>query len=599
MNKTSKFFLGFASLSMLAACSSDEPAQEVVTPGAGETAYLTVTLRDANDLSRAGKPDSSDPVDGEFDYGTDNEAMVNIARFYFFDKDGIYAGQSNLYNGGNASTATPDENIEFKSPTLVVLENQKSNEYPKYMVTVLNGAQFTNDYLTGKTLADFSKELTNWGSNTENGFVMASTSYFMATDDKNHDNTYYYATVLDSSNFARTPEAAKAEGKPVDVYVERLASRIHLASAQYFDVQATIFGADGDNPDAGNNEAATKLKVRIDGWYINGTQVNTYLLKQLAGWSATSNIASTSGTGFWNWNAEGNHRSYWGQSVNYGSIGETLTFLPYANPNVKGAGAFDYCNENTSTKTDLAAGNNDLPNQQKLTSVILKATVGTVDEAGDFKEGIYLVQHNGAYFTKDRFIKYAAEIAKAKMPYTCEFVQTGEVDGKPAGDYIYTPLFDAETILNYIDLDGTNEQVWAAPIEGKITGDLYTVDKNAFDLDAYAAALKGVSTNIETVTRAFNGGAMYYNIPIAHLNSPKYDSNGDLSTWEEGSFGVVRNHSYEVKINSIKRLGQGVFNPEDNTTPIKPDPDPKDPNWYLGATINILSWKIVSNNVDL
>ena len=92
---------------------------------------------------------------------------------------------------------------------------------------------------------------------------------------------------------------------------------------------------------------------------------------------------------------------------------------------------------------------------------------------------------------------------------------------------------------------------------------------------------------------------MYYNIPIAHLNSPKYDSNGDLSTWEEGSFGVVRNHSYEVKINSIKRLGQGVFNPEDNTTPIKPDPDPKDPNWYLGATINILSWKIVSNNVDL
>ena len=161
MNKTSKFFLGFASLSMLAACSSDEPAQEVVTPGAGETAYLTVTLRDANDLSRAGKPDSSDPVDGEFDYGTDNEAMVNIARFYFFDENGIYAGQSNLWNGGNASTTTPDDNIEFKSPTLVVLENQKSNEYPKYMVTVLNGAQFTNDYLTGKTLADFSKELTN------------------------------------------------------------------------------------------------------------------------------------------------------------------------------------------------------------------------------------------------------------------------------------------------------------------------------------------------------------------------------------------------------------------------------------------------------
>lgn len=95
---------------------------------------------------------------------------------------------------------------------------------------------------------------------------------------------------------------------------------------------------------------------------------------------------------------------------------------------------------------------------------------------------------------------------------------------------------------------------------------------------------------------------MYYNIPLAHLNSAVYDkTTGDLQTWKEGTFGVVRNHVYNVIVNSVKRIGTGVFNPNStkDEDKITPDPDPNDPNYYLGAEINILSWKVVNNFVDL
>lgn len=50
MNKTSKLFMGVASLAMLAACSDDAPVVDGgntgVVPGDGTTAYMSVVLSD-------------------------------------------------------------------------------------------------------------------------------------------------------------------------------------------------------------------------------------------------------------------------------------------------------------------------------------------------------------------------------------------------------------------------------------------------------------------------------------------------------------------------------------------------------------------------
>ncbi|MCM1348904.1 MAG: fimbria major subunit [Firmicutes bacterium] len=629
MNKFCKFF-AFASVMVLASCSSDEPVVDngnEINPG--EPLYLNITLRDANEIGRAGangeKDPGTDPVTGEFDYGTDNESKVNTAHFYFFDASGKYVGQATMWNGGTASTDTPDKNIEFKAKSMVVLDNLKGTEYPTYMITVLNGPTMTDTELTYVSLDGFSKLSQSWGSNTPNGFVMTTTSYFdEAKNDPNHDNTYYYATKLTTDNFQRTPELAA--GTPaVNVYVERIAARVHVTSKQYFAVHATVAGEVNGEVQGGTETApgvaGTPLVVRVDGWYINGQQTTSYMNKQFGSWTVDNFAAAIESTATgetnWLWNSPGNHRSFWGQSVNYGNIGETLTFLPYTSQFA--TGAFAYCNENTTSYDDLkytTASSTDantrfLPNQTKLTSVIIKATVGegTVAADGtcaDFKAVKGLVEFNGTYFTYDRFKQYVLANLQAagKLNYYKKTTVTTGEGAATSGTNTYKQVEASD-----FELAGDNSHVYvvataALTAAGNIVNGNNDDAQAVTDFTQLNADLKAVNEGMKTV--GFEGGAMYYNVPLAHLNSPVYytaavdgHAAGDLLSWTEGSFGVVRNHSYEVNINSVKRLGTGVFKPNDNETPIKPDENPEDPNWYLGATVNILSWKIVNNYVDL
>lgn len=95
MNKTSKLFLGFASLAMLSACSSDEPKGEVTPPAEGNGAkmYLAVNISDANAMGRA-LPDGLE--EGDYTAGQGKESEVKSADFYFFDQNGIYITQASV-----------------------------------------------------------------------------------------------------------------------------------------------------------------------------------------------------------------------------------------------------------------------------------------------------------------------------------------------------------------------------------------------------------------------------------------------------------------------------------------------------------------------
>jgi hypothetical protein len=95
----------------------------------------------------------------------------------------------------------------------------------------------------------------------------------------------------------------------------------------------------------------------------------------------------------------------------------------------------------------------------------------------------------------------------------------------------------------------------------------------------------------------YNDGLMYYNIPIKHMNTsvaPTKDAAGAY-TIAEGYYGVVRNHCYSVSINEIAHIGAGIFDPNE---PIVPNDD-EDTYYHVGARINILSWKNVSQTVVL
>ena len=93
-------------------------------------------------------------------------------------------------------------------------------------------------------------------------------------------------------------------------------------------------------------------------------------------------------------------------------------------------------------------------------------------------------------------------------------------------------------------------------------------------------------------------GYCYYSVPIRHFadsevpltNSTDINKNSQL-----GRYGIVRNHVYNVNINSIKALGKPVI---DNTPEVPDKPDDKF-EFLMDASINVLSWAVRNQNVDL
>lgn len=75
-------------------------------------------------------------------------------------------------------------------------------------------------------------------------------------------------------------------------------------------------------------------------------------------------------------------------------------------------------------------------------------------------------------------------------------------------------------------------------------------------------------------------GRAYYYTDVKHLGS---------------AMGIVRNHFYQIDVNTIKGFGTPVYDPDSEFVPVNPE----DTQTYLAARINVISWRIVKQTVDL
>lgn len=75
-------------------------------------------------------------------------------------------------------------------------------------------------------------------------------------------------------------------------------------------------------------------------------------------------------------------------------------------------------------------------------------------------------------------------------------------------------------------------------------------------------------------------GRAYYYTDVKHLGS---------------AMGIVRNHFYQIDVNTIKGFGTPVYDPNSEFVPVTPE----DTQTYLAARINVISWRIVKQTVDL
>lgn len=574
MNK----LLGLLVCTALCACSNDESGiipNDTPNVFTGDKAYIKVRLADAGTLTRA--------QEGDFEYGT-NEQSIKNASFYFYDADGVFVTQGDVWTDGSASTTTPAGNIEFASNNIVVLKGLDKKSYPRYMVTVLNKP---TGFVHGKTLDEMQTVLADNNAEgiyypattdnvTTNYFTMSTTSYTETNREK------HFVTEVNEGNISLEPMTdASAIANTVTVYVERLAAKVTLkvsdnlpkdANGRY-PIKITVAG---ENNSAGSGDIASEdLYVELLGWKLNATAKKSFMVKNIDAAWMDDDLGFT-------WNRPTDRRSHWGKSFNYGFSGypenaagvpANSEYLNYADLE-NGLTALEnpaYCAENTNTNTIVTA---NFP--AGVTSILLKAKV--CDANGN---ALDLVRYNGLLFKQDSFLEYVLNVLKTRNQLDVWYANGTDEEGNAR----YTQIGKEYVKLEHVG-DGKVKVVFT----NEHGTSLYAEDGSNCS-DQTITALNDDLASASADAIAYNGGLMYYNIPVEHLNNGDVAENGTIP---EAKYGVVRNHHYVVTIDKLEKIGRGIF---DGNEKIVPGDDPD--AYYVGAKINILSWKIVSQNVEL
>ena len=528
----------------------------------------------------------------EFEDGTDAEHNVKDASFFFYDAGEAYAAEASVWDGGDADGKANDH-IEFNGNTVIVLHGQEKNNFPKYMVTVLN---VPDGYKPGSTLDAMLATLSGgiYQGNGSNNFIMSTTSYA-------RNNTPYSVTELTADNFHKEP--ITNTDAPVDVYVERLAAKVTLDVNDQIDNKTTnglyklnVTVAGDDNDDAEDGTTGADIYVKLLGWGLNATAKNSYMMKNIdESWSSTE-------LGF-EWNKANYFRSYWGMSYNYndeatdyptnaaGVTTDTDCKLNYISAAAAATelGKSVYCAENTFP-AEIAS------TAAARTSILLKAQI--CDDSGN---GLDMVRYNGMLFKKDHYLSYALN-ALSNSNSLNAWHQTKAAEGTEPAEYAQID----KSLVELADLGDGKVKIQLKK-KTPTTGETVTTEKPLYkrigtgtqqDPYKFEPFTATDITDVDNTLASFNAnnpatgytdGLMYYNIPIEHLRAIEGD---DL---KEANYGVVRNHYYKVTINKLENVGKGIFDPEEV---IVPGDDDKT-LYYVGASIHILSWKIVNQGVEL
>ncbi|MCM1224998.1 MAG: Mfa1 family fimbria major subunit [Lachnospiraceae bacterium] len=617
-----KIFMGVAAVAAMsmAACSNDEPTQGGTTPNEpaqGEAlAYMSVTLNDVSALSRG--------TAGDFENGTKDEYAVKDAYFYFYTAEGAYVTTAEVWNDGEATT--PNQYVEFKGKTVLVLKDLAEKSAPKYIVTVLNKPA---DFEPGATLQAMEEKLAYTANGVEN--YMSGDYFVMSTSSFDHEgtvaNTYeYFTTEVSADAFIKYPYGQEpnaddlAKLQPVEIFVERLAAKVGVSlSLNGENIETDAAGnkyakltvSKGEEVNNGNGAssypiAETDLYVKIEGWGLNNLAKNEYMMKNLL---LNDNASKPDGFKWAGWNAKQFNRSYWAKSFVYGAASYDSNIAHYALKDyatVKTdeageittavfsgnhlAGGNLYCAENTNRASVLATGENL---GAVATNAMIFARIYEKDAEGNFAPAT-MVSYNGIMYDDADFVAMVLNAVQNTTATGAKKFAVKTVEGENTS-YAAISADDIELTAGQKTNKGqvtvalnaaAAAKTWVS-YTGEMNESTEYADATAADVNA---ALNNVIANVGSAY-CYNGGLMYYNVPIEHFG-PK----GDDGSYEEGFYGVVRNHKYQLSVSSLTKLGKAIYDPEEV---IIPDTPKEEERYALGVRINILSWKIVNQNVEL
>lgn len=335
------------------------------------------------------------------------------------------------------------------------------------------------------------------------------------------------------------------------------------------------------------------IKFEAKKWAVTALANEMFTLKKkfdysLAGWA----------------NSATHSRSYWAEGVNYEteyidyitSSTNPLTYLSLSQivssnggvGNALGAGV-EYVPEHTIG--DKAKNGDTFDGTLTSTSLVVVGKYVVEGQSADKYKASedgddyhFYLSLTGTEDNKDVYTIYSqTDMIKKLIERSGLTLSTSNTEKKELVDSELSKYFEVVTNKtdNSVELKYTGEGIY------------YQKDENSWE-----AMTKGEVENASAKAKMYNNGWAYFWGPIKHNT----DEEGKV-----GYYGVVRNHSYQITINSFTGLGApmdenvGGGDPEeDDPTPDNPIiPDPEDiKDAYINATINVLSWHNIQYGVN-
>ena len=586
--------LASALMLMVASCSSEDVAGGDSQNDKGTTSFLAVNIEN---VGSAPASRSNDPYDkGDYEDGIEAESNIKKVRFYFFNGEGAPYLLAN--NDATQQTSVNyleqtvekdgndhDHTAETKTKAVLVLKGE-TKAVPASVIAVINPEVLDNTTLKSGTMTLSELRTSATGStfyDKTGGFVMSNSVYESAGQD-------VCSTPVANSVFATEKEAMS---KPVDIYVERVNAKVNAKIDANYPADKTekawTKNEDGkyqikvgsidvttyeENANATPTTNTYPVYAVVQGWQLADANGKAELCKQInTSWYAGE-------LGISPWTTSDYHRCFWSKSVPFTSGAQAGANHPL-NPTFKGITqslSDDFSAEPVYTlpNTSEKLVENPKTSSNTLTKLIVAAKLVYKDNNGEY---------HPAQVCQYRGLTYLGEEA-VKKQIVGGFARYFKKTTTESGD-VYKSI-EASDIAFKTVVPGSPESSEVKNYEVVATlastvGDLYVKNGDAWTIaskdDVNAALAK------ETAQVRSTDGATYYYTPIKHL--------GDAG--KLGEYGIVRNHSYQVTIQNIKGFGTPVYNPDQEIDPMIPS----DENTYLAASIKVLSWRVVSSNVDL
>lgn len=590
-----KFFrlysLALAGALMLGACSSSDDLN-----GGGATAnegksYIAVNIKSVGTAGAGTRADGDyTQGGGTYEDGTANEGAISAVRFFFFNSDGspyIMKGTDVNYKELENTSVTGADHlytIEGKTAAMLVIDG-KTKTAPAYMIAVVNPGTLTNlqgiayresqlrDEFTDKSFVKITTDGT--GNKQYGGFVMSNSVYA-------ENGTRVCASSVSGHVEENRDDATN---NPVDIYVERVVAKATTTvNTDKGWEKITSAGADNGkykikvgkiNIDA---EHEKDVYAVVQGWGLADENESAELEKQI---DVTSNNWTSTTLGIDPWTTPDYHRCFWSASVPFTPSSGTNPILNHA------FSAFTtpfgttplYTCPNTLSYEEFKASNNyEKPYDNTLTKVLVAAKLVYYDDDNNSHSADICKYRGIQILGADNVLKQVAKdhseywtvdptnpskhvlLAPTDLEYTRTNLTGSETDKLKS--YEVRPVLKAGVKVYKKKSDGS--------------GSFETTDSN----DELNNSLA------QSPVQVRKDGMTYYFTPIRHLAQNKT---------EMGYYGVVRNHSYRITINTISGFGTPVYNPDEIIDPVIP----KDTETFLAARINVLSWRVVTSSVDL